>query len=133
MTQTFTTHLDSQLQDLRETGLFKTERIISSKQAGTVSLSSGEQVINLCANNYLGLSDNEELIETGREALRRYGDGMSSVRFICGTQKEHKELEARLSTFLGMEDTNSIPPVSMPMPGCLKPCWGQKTRSFPMR
>ncbi|MEP0942935.1 MAG: glycine C-acetyltransferase [Rhizobiaceae bacterium] len=105
MTQTLSDHLDSQLRELRDTGLFKTERVISSKQAGTVSLSNGDRVINLCANNYLGLSDNEELIETGREALLRYGYGMSSVRFICGTQEEHKELEARLSTFLGMEDT----------------------------
>ena len=105
MHQEFNTHLDSQLLELREAGLFKNERVISSKQAGTVSLAGGERVINLCANNYLGLSDNEELIETGREALQRYGYGMSSVRFICGTQEEHKELEARLSAFLGMEDT----------------------------
>ena len=98
-------HLDVELQALRDAGLFKSERIITSKQAGTVALASGKQVINLCANNYLGLSDNEELIRHGREALERYGYGMSSVRFICGTQEEHKELEARLSSFLGMEDT----------------------------
>ena len=98
-------HLDVELQALRDAGLFKSERIITSKQAGTVALLSGKQVINLCANNYLGLSDNEELIRHGCEALERYGYGMSSVRFICGTQEEHKELEARLSSFLGMEDT----------------------------
>ncbi|NKB54012.1 MAG: glycine C-acetyltransferase [Rhizobiaceae bacterium] len=98
-------HLKEELQGLRDAGLFKSERIISSKQSGTVSLSSGKQVINLCANNYLGLSDNPDLIRSGCDALERYGYGMSSVRFICGTQEEHKELEARLSSFLGMEDT----------------------------
>ncbi|MEM7215037.1 MAG: glycine C-acetyltransferase [Pseudomonadota bacterium] len=105
MTNAFIDHLDNELSGLRDTGLYKTERIITTKQSGTVGLSDGQSVINLCANNYLGLSDNEELIETGREALSRYGYGMSSVRFICGTQEEHKELEARLSGFLGMEDT----------------------------
>ena len=70
-----------------------------------MALASGRQVINLCANNYLGLSDHPDLIATGQQALDRYGYGMSSVRFICGTQEEHKELEARLSAFLGMEDT----------------------------
>lgn len=105
MTQAFLTHLQGELEGLREAGLYKTERVITSKQAGTVALASGNEVINLCANNYLGLSDNPELIEAGREALSRYGYGMSSVRFICGTQEEHKELEARLSRFLGMEDT----------------------------
>lgn len=105
MTQTFTQHMQSQLDELKTTGLYKSERIIDSKQAGTVSLNSGRSVINLCANNYLGLSDNAELIEAGREALSRYGYGMSSVRFICGTQTPHKELEERLSRFLGTEDT----------------------------
>ncbi|MDA5095614.1 glycine C-acetyltransferase [Aliiroseovarius sp. KMU-50] len=101
----FLSHIRSELDTLRETGLYKSERVITTKQAGTVGLASGREVINLCANNYLGLSDNEELIEAGRDALSRYGYGMSSVRFICGTQEEHKELEARISRFLGMEDT----------------------------
>lgn len=105
MTLNFLQHLDHELSELKELGLYKNERIITSKQAGTVSLASGKQVINLCANNYLGLSDNVELIEAGRQALSRYGYGMSSVRFICGTQQEHKELESRISQFLGMEDT----------------------------
>jgi len=105
MTQTFITHLAGKLTNLKEEGLYKTERIITSKQAGTVSLDSGREVINLCANNYLGLSDNAELIEAGRDALARYGYGMSSVRFICGTQEEHTVLEARLSSFLGFEGT----------------------------
>ena len=105
MTSAFLDHLDAELDALREAGLYKTERVITSKQAGTVGLASGQQVINLCANNYLGLSDNAELIAFGQEALARYGYGMSSVRFICGTQDVHKALEARLSAFLGTEDT----------------------------
>ncbi|MBF9030865.1 glycine C-acetyltransferase [Rhodobacterales bacterium HKCCE3408] len=105
MPDDFIAHLTRELDGLRDAGLYKTERVITSKQAGTVALGSGREVINLCANNYLGLSDNLELIEAGRAALDRYGYGMSSVRFICGTQEEHKELEARISAFLGMEDT----------------------------
>ena len=105
MTTPFISHLTSELENLKQVGLYKTERIITSKQAGTVSLASGTEVINLCANNYLGLSDNPDLIEAGQQALARYGYGMSSVRFICGTQEEHTKLEARLSSFLGFEDT----------------------------
>lgn len=85
--------------------MFKSERVITSKQAVTVALENGKEVINLCANNYLGLSDNPNLISAGQDALDRYGYGMSSVRFICGTQEEHKALEDRISSFLGMEDT----------------------------
>ena len=105
MTQGFIDHLARELDGLKEAGLYKSERIISSKQAGTVALASGREVINLCANNYLGLSDNPDLIAAGQAALARYGYGMSSVRFICGTQEEHTELERRISGFLGMEDT----------------------------
>ena len=105
MSKEFINHLKDELNSVKQAGLFKTERVITSKQAGSVELDSGKSVINLCANNYLGLSDHPDLIEAGREALERYGYGMSSVRFICGTQEEHKELEARLSSFLGFEDT----------------------------
>ena len=100
----FSRMLSGELDGLREAGLFKNERIITSPQAGSVELAGGRQVINLCANNYLGLSGHPELVEKGRAALKRYGYGMSSVRFICGTQEEHKELEARIAAFLGMED-----------------------------
>ena len=100
----FSRMLSGELDGLREAGLFKNERIITSPQAGSVELAGGRQVINLCANNYLGLSGHPELVEKGRVALERYGYGMSSVRFICGTQEEHKELEARIAAFLGMED-----------------------------
>jgi len=105
MTKSFLTYMNSELDKLKNTGLYKSERVIASKQAGTVALKSGREVINLCANNYLGLSDNAELIEAGRKALTQYGYGMSSVRFICGTQEEHTDLETKLSRFLGFEDT----------------------------
>ena len=105
MTESMSQHLARELDELRTAGLYKSERIIESKQGGTVTLDSGRSIINLCANNYLGLSDHPALIEAGREALSRYGYGMSSVRFICGTQSPHKQLEERLSAFLGTEDT----------------------------
>ncbi len=105
MTDAFISHFGAELETLKNTGLYKSERVITSPQSGTVSLDSGRSVINLCANNYLGLSDHPDLIAVARDALERYGYGMSSVRFICGTQEEHKELETRISDFLGMEDT----------------------------
>ncbi|ARM89301.1 2-amino-3-ketobutyrate coenzyme A ligase [Rhizobium sp. CIAT894] len=105
MTKAFLSHLQSELASLRDAGLYKSERVITSKQAGEIAVVSGERVLNFCANNYLGLADNEELAEAGKQALDRYGYGMASVRFICGTQEEHKQLEARISSFLGMEDT----------------------------
>ena len=105
MTDAFISHFGAELETLKNTGLYKVERVITSPQSGTVSLDSGRSFINLCANNYLGLSDHPDLIATAHAALERYGYGMSSVRFICGTQEEHKELETRISGFLGMEDT----------------------------
>ncbi|MGR9275903.1 glycine C-acetyltransferase [Rhizobium leguminosarum] len=105
MTSQFLSHLQAEISALKDAGLYKSERVISSKQAGEIAISTGERVLNFCANNYLGLADNEELAEAGKKALDRYGYGMASVRFICGTQEEHKQLEARVSAFLGMEDT----------------------------
>ncbi|ANM11530.1 MULTISPECIES: glycine C-acetyltransferase [unclassified Rhizobium] len=105
MTSPFLSHLSAEISALKDAGLYKSERVISSKQAGEIAISTGERVLNFCANNYLGLADNEELAEAGKQALDRYGYGMASVRFICGTQEEHKQLEARISSFLGMEDT----------------------------
>ena len=101
---TISSHLSDQIETLKQEGLFKAERIISSPQDGTVTLADGAEVINLCANNYLGLSGHPDLVAAGKAALDRYGYGMSSVRFICGTQAEHKELESRIAGFLGMED-----------------------------
>jgi glycine C-acetyltransferase len=100
----FTDHLKTEIAKLKEEGLYKAERVISSQQKATVTVSEGE-VINLCANNYLGLANNAELIKAGQDALSRYGYGMASVRFICGTQTPHKQLERKISEFLGTEDT----------------------------
>ncbi len=100
----FDQDIAGRLDGLRNDGFYKSERVISSKQSGQVALASGDQVINLCANNYLGLADSEEIITAARDALNRYGYGMASVRFICGTQEEHIQLEARIASFLGMED-----------------------------
>lgn len=108
MTSPFLSHLRAEISALKDAGLYKSERVISSKQAGEIAISTGERVLNFCANNYLGLADNEELAVAGKQALDRYGYGMASVRFICGTQEEHKQLEARISAFLGMEDTIEI-------------------------
>ena len=96
--------LASELDEIRAAGLFKDERVIASPQQANVRVGD-ETVLNLCANNYLGLADHPALIEAAQDALERWGFGMASVRFICGTQEIHKELERRLSEFLGTEDT----------------------------
>tara|TARA_R110001583_G_C5670499_1_gene410892 strand:+ start:8770 stop:9966 length:1197 start_codon:yes stop_codon:yes gene_type:complete len=103
--QSFFDHLDHELENIEQQGLFKRERVLNSHQKAEVSITSGEQVINLCANNYLGLADNPQLLKTAQESLDQYGYGMASVRFICGTQTIHKQLESRISQFLQMEDT----------------------------
>ncbi|VVS90540.1 glycine C-acetyltransferase [Desulfoluna spongiiphila] len=99
------THLAKETEALKATGLYKEERVITSQQQAEISVKGTREVINLCANNYLGLSNNQTLINAAHASLDRYGFGMSSVRFICGTLDIHKELEAALSDFLGMEDT----------------------------
>ena len=96
---------ESQLADIRSAGLYKSERILESPQNVRVDLPSRKSVLNLCANNYLGLSDHPEIVKAAHDALERWGYGLSSVRFICGTQQIHKQLERRLSEFLGAEDT----------------------------
>jgi glycine C-acetyltransferase len=96
---------ESQLRDIREAGLYKSERVISSPQNARVDLPARKAVLNLCANNYLGLADHPEVVKAAHEALDRWGYGLASVRFICGTQEIHKELERRISEFLGMEDS----------------------------
>jgi glycine C-acetyltransferase len=98
-------HLTQNLAALKSAGLYKYERIITSMQSGNMSVLPGDKVLNFCANNYLGLADNAELIEAGKNALDKKGYGMASVRFICGTQDIHKELESKISAFLDMEDT----------------------------
>jgi glycine C-acetyltransferase len=109
MNQDLLDRLATELGSLREQGLYKAERVIDSPQEASVRLRDGGEVINLCANNYLGLANHPELIAAAHEALDRYGYGMASVRFICGTQTPHKVLEQRISAFLGMEDTILYP------------------------
>lgn len=101
----FQSFLQEELSSIEEQGLFKNERIIVSPQDAAIKVSSGQEVLNFCANNYLGLSDNQELIDAAKKALDGRGFGMSSVRFICGTQDIHKQLEEKISQFFGTEDT----------------------------
>ena len=101
--------LRSTLTEIESAGLYKRERLIDSSQNSTVRLKDGRTVINMCANNYLGLADHPEVVAAAREALGRWGFGMASVRFICGTQTHHKQLEAKISEFLGTEDTILFP------------------------
>lgn len=109
MDQAFLDRLAADTDDLKTSGLFKAERIITSQQQAAITVADGGEVINFCANNYLGLANHPAMIEAAHEALDRYGFGMASVRFICGTQEPHKELEAKLSEFLGTQDTILYP------------------------
>ncbi len=97
--------LTKDLEEIREAGLWKTERIIASEQKNDITLADGSEVINMCANNYLGLANNPEVIQAAKDSYDQWGFGLSSVRFICGTQTIHKTLEARVTDFLGMEDS----------------------------
>ena len=98
-------HLQKELAEIKEAGLYKNERIITSPQKADISINTGEQVLNFCANNYLGLSDNPKLIAAAKKAMDNHGYGMSSVRFICGTQDIHRELETKIAEYFGMDDT----------------------------
>ena len=105
----FKQHLQEQLDTIREAGLYKAERIISSPQGAHVSVQQGTEILNLCANNYLGLAQHPAIQQAAQKGLEAWGYGLASVRFICGTQSIHKTLEAQLSHFLGMEDTILYP------------------------
>src|SRR5262245_5486135 len=94
-------HIESQLAEIRSAGLWKPERILSSPQRPELQLRGGDEVLVLCANNYLGLADDPRIIAAASRAMERWGYGMASVRFICGTQEQHKELEQEISAFLG--------------------------------
>jgi len=98
-------HLQKELQSIKDDGLYKQERIITGPQDAVIKISTGEEVINFCANNYLGLSSHPEVIQAAKDAMDTHGFGMSSVRFICGTQDIHKELEQKIADFYGTEDT----------------------------
>ena len=89
-------HLQKEIQDIKDNGLFKTERIITSPQGAEITISTGETVLNFCSNNYLGLSSHPEVVQAAKDAMDTHGFGMSSVRFICGTQDIHKELETKM-------------------------------------
>lgn len=103
-THEFQNQLQRELESIQSEGLYKTERIISTPQAANI-VANGKEVLNFCANNYLGLSSHPDVVQAAKEGIDRYGFGMSSVRFICGTQNIHKELEKKISEFLGTEDT----------------------------
>src|SRR5687768_2797192 len=105
MNQQFQEHLTRQLDDIRAAGTFKPERVITSQQRAHIATTARGDVLNMCANNYLGLADHPEIIAAAHRALDEWGYGLASVRFICGTQQPHKELEAKLSEFLGTGDT----------------------------
>ena len=105
MTQSAIAHYSEELKQIREQGLFKSERIITSPQSSEIQLADGRKVLNFCANNYLGLADHPDIIQAAKEALDSHGFGMASVRFICGTQDLHKQLEKQIADFFGTEDT----------------------------
>ena len=102
-------HLQKEIQDIKDNGLFKTERIITSPQGAEITISTGETVLNFCSNNYLGLSSHPEVVQAAKDAMDTHGFGMSSVRFICGTQDIHKELESKIADFYGTQDTILCP------------------------
>jgi glycine C-acetyltransferase len=105
MQKAFAEYLESQLASIHAAGTYKTERVITTPQGTTIRVSDGQPVLNLCANNYLGLAQHPAIASAAKEAIDQWGYGMASVRFICGTQRVHKQLEARLTEFLGTEDT----------------------------
>ncbi|HMK85161.1 MAG TPA: aminotransferase class I/II-fold pyridoxal phosphate-dependent enzyme, partial [Steroidobacteraceae bacterium] len=105
MLKDFRERLERETRSLEDAGLLKREHIIGSAQGPLVRLADGREMINLCANNYLGLANHPAVLEAARDALSRFGYGVASVRFICGTQSVHRELEERLSAYLGMENT----------------------------
>ena len=98
-------HLENELKNIQEAGLLKRERIIVSEQDAEITLEGGQKVLNFCANNYLGLSSHPRVVDAAKRAIETHGYGMSSVRFICGTQDIHKELERKIAEFYGTEDT----------------------------
>ena len=98
-------HLQRELSEIKEAGLFKSERVITTPQKAAIKVTTGEEVLNFCANNYLGLGDHPVVLEAAQKTLEQRGFGMSSVRFICGTQDQHKQLETTIARFFGTDDT----------------------------
>ena len=127
----FYQRLQKEIQEIKDNGLYKQERIITSPQGAEITV-GGQTVLNFCANNYLGLSSNPKVIEAAHRTIDDHGYGMSSVRFICGTQDIHKELEAKLATFLGTEDTILYVACFDANGGVFEHCWVRKMLSFLM-
>ena len=126
------THLAAQADQMREAGTFKTERVLESPQAARIRVADGREVINMCANNYLGLANHPEVVAAARESLDTWGYGLASVRFICGTQALHKELEERISRFVGRTTRSSTTPAGTPTAASLRRFSGPKTPLSPM-
>lgn len=122
----FQDHLKQEIQSIRDAGLYKTERLIATPQNAEIKLTTGKSVLNFCANNYLGLSDHPRVIEGARKAMDKRGYGMSSVRFICGTQDIHKELESKISKFFKTEDTILYAACFDANGGVFEPLFGQE-------
>ncbi len=126
MFATMRTDLTARLDEIREAGLYKGERVLRTPQSAEITVGD-DQVLNLCANNYLGLADHPQVVEAAREALLQWGFGMASVRFICGTQEPHKLLEQRLSTSSAPRTPSCTDRASTPTVGCSRHCWAPRT------
>jgi glycine C-acetyltransferase len=129
MYRNFKEHLQKELKTIDESGLFKRERIITTQQGAVVKV-NGKEVIIFCANNYLGLSSHPKVVAAAHKTLDTHGYGMSSVRFICGTQDIHKTLEEKLSKFVGQEDTILYAACLMQMEAYLNPSWRRRCHHF---
>jgi glycine C-acetyltransferase len=126
MYDTLKPKLEKELKEIEDAGLFKRERVITSPQSAEITILGGQKVLNFCANNYLGLSSHPKVIDAAKKAIDTHGFGMSSVRFICGTQDIHKELEAKISKFLGTEDTILYAAAFDANGGVFEPIFGQE-------
>ena len=125
--------LKSELAEIESAGLYKRERQITTPQRVAIETAERGEVLNFCANNYLGLADNPEIIDAAKQALDDHGFGMASVRFICGTQDLHKQLEKTIADFTARKTRFCTRPASTPTAACSSRCWVRKTRSFPTR
>jgi glycine C-acetyltransferase len=126
MYEQFKPFITKEIDAIKEAGLFKKERVITSPQSAEITIEGGQKVYNFCANNYLGLSSHPEVIQAAKDAIDTHGFGMSSVRFICGTQDIHKTLEQKISTFLGTEDTILYAAAFDANGGIFEPLLGEK-------
>ena len=133
MYKNYQNHLNQIINEIRKAGLYKNERIIVSPQGAEITLDTGQKVLNFCANNYLGLSADQQLIKAAKDAMDDHGYGMSSVRFICGTTDLHKKLEQKIAGFFGTEDTILYAACFDANGGVLNLSLQNRMQSFPMR